>query len=135
MSVQVPDWPEATACVLSTGAGAPHAIPVSTAVRLSATSVAFGLGARRESLRRLRDEPRCALTVMAAGGLAFTLSGTAVVVDEDVAGVVGVRLDVEAVQDHMNPRFAVDAGVAWRWTDDEAAAKDAGVRAGLKRLG
>lgn len=130
----VPEWPVGTACVLSTGGGAPHAIPVSTAVRVSDSAVVLGLGARRESLRRLRAEPRCALTVLAGPDLAFTLLGVASVVADDVAGVVAVRLDVDAVQGHMTPDFTIAAGVDWRWTDDAAAARDAELRAALARL-
>lgn len=128
---RVPEWPAGTACVLSTGGGAPHAIPVSTARRTGDATVVLGLGARRESLRRLRAEPRCALTVLAGGDRAFTLHGHAMVVAEDAAGVVAVRLDVEVVQDHMTPDFTIEAGVAWRWTDERAAARDADVRAAL----
>ena len=56
-----------TVAVLSTGAGEPHAIPVSTAVRRGPREVAFALALRRESLARLRLDPRCALTLIAAG--------------------------------------------------------------------
>jgi hypothetical protein len=133
--VQVPDWPEGTACVLATsGAAGAHAIPVSTPVRRSDTAVVFGLGRRRESLSRLKEDPRVALCVMAGPDTAFTLVGRATVADEDVAGVVAVRLEVEAVQDHMTPDFEISAGVDWRWTDERAAAKDDDVRSGLRHL-
>jgi hypothetical protein len=46
--------------VLSTGAGAPHAIPVSTALRSGPATLHLALGLRRESLARLREDPRCA---------------------------------------------------------------------------
>lgn len=128
----LPDWPPGTVAVLSTGAGAPHAIPVSTAVRGGPRTVLLALGLRRESLARLRDDPRCALTVLAAG-LAFTAHGHATVVGEP-AGVAAVRLEVDHVQDHDGPQFEIEAAVAWRWTDDEAQRRDAAVRAGLREL-
>jgi hypothetical protein len=132
--VQIPDWPEGTACVLATGGGPAHAIPVSTAVKRSDTTVVLGLGRRRESLARLKDDPRVALCVLAGPNLAFTLTGSASVVDEDVAGVVAVRLEVDEVEDHMTPDFEISDGVAWRWTDEAAAARDDEVRSGLRHL-
>jgi Pyridoxamine 5'-phosphate oxidase len=132
----LPAWPDATVAVLSTGAGAPHAIPVSTAVRTGPRTVHLALALRRDSLARLRTDPRVALTIHAPG-VAVTALGRAVVVEEPLAeapGVAAVRVDVEAIQDHGTPRFAIDAGVAWHWTDAEAQATDAQVRAGLRRV-
>jgi hypothetical protein len=128
----LPEWPVDTVAVLSTGAGAPHAIPVSTAVRSGPATVHFALGLRRESLARLREDPRCALTVLAAG-VAVTALGTATVVEENDR-IAFLRLDVEAVQDHDQPTFEVEDGVRWHWTDDAAKAGDAEVRATLRRL-
>ena len=34
----------------------------------------------------------------------------------------------------MQPRFAITAGVAWDWTDDDARASDAAVRGALAEL-
>ena len=48
--------------------------------------------------------------------------------------VAAVRIDVERIQDHGQPRFAIDAGVRWHWTDDEAARRDAEIRAALADL-
>ena len=131
----LPEWPPGTVAVLSTAGGAPHAIPVSTAVRAGDAAILLALAARRESLARLRADPRCALTVMAEG-VAFTAHGTAEVL-APVSGesVLGVRLRVEAVQDHGGPQFAIEAGVRWRWTEEAAAARDREVRAALSRLG
>ena len=64
---ELPSWPAGTVAVLSTGAGEPHAIPVSTAVRRGPRELAFALSLRRESLARLRADPRCALTLLSAG--------------------------------------------------------------------
>ena len=53
----LPRWPPGTVTVLATAAGAPHAIPVSTAVRAGDRAVLFALAPRRVSLARLRDRP------------------------------------------------------------------------------
>ena len=128
----LPDWPAATVTVLSTCAGAPHAIPVSTAVRSGPATIHFALGLRRESLARLREDPRCALTLLAEG-VAVTALGTASVVEE-TDRVAFVRLDVEEVQDHDQPTFELAGGVRWHWTDEDAKRADAEVRAALERL-
>jgi hypothetical protein len=126
----LPEWPDGTVTVLSTAAGAPHAIPVSTAVRSGDATIHFALGLRRESLARLREDPRCALTVIAAG-VAVTALGTATVVEE-TDRVAFVRLDVEEVQDHDRPTFALEEGVRWHWTDDAAEQADAEIRTALR---
>jgi hypothetical protein len=133
---ELPHWPPGTAAILSTGGGAPHAIPVSTAVRAGPRRVVLALARTRESLARLRDDPRCALTVLAAG-VAFTAHGRAAIVQEPMEvseAVVAVAIDVDEVQSHVDPRFAIEAGVAWRWVDDEAAARDAAIHEALRRL-
>jgi Pyridoxamine 5'-phosphate oxidase len=134
---ELPHWEPGTVCVLSTGAGAPHAIPVSTALRAGPRRVLLALAARRETLARLRRDPRCALTVMAGDDVACTAHARAEVVCESLPGaeaVAAVVLEVEAIQDHMQPRFAIAAGVAWNWTDEDARAGDAAVRAALAEL-
>jgi hypothetical protein len=128
----LPEWPEGTVSVLSVGAGAPHAIPVSTALRSGPATVHLALGLGRQSLARLRADPRCALTVLAAG-VAVTAHATAVVVGENDR-VAFVRLDVESVKDHDQPTFELEDGVRWRWADADAEAGDAEVRAALRAL-
>jgi flavin reductase (DIM6/NTAB) family NADH-FMN oxidoreductase RutF len=128
----LPDWPDGTVAVLSTAAGAPHAIPVSTAVRSGPKTVHFALGLRRESLARLREDSRCALTILAAD-IAVTALATATVVDE-TDRVAFLRLDVEEVQDHDRPTFALEEGVRWHWTDEAAGQADAEIRAALRAL-
>ena len=128
----LPTWPDGTVTVLSTAAGAPHAIPVSTAVRSGDATIHFALGLRRESLARLREDPRCALTILAAG-VAVTAHATAAVVREDDR-IAYVRLDVHDVQDHDQPTFAIARGVSWHWADAGAEAADAEVRAALREL-
>lgn len=133
----LPDWAPGTVAVLSTGAGAPHAIPVSTGVRAGPHAVVLALALRRESLARLREDPRCALTILAGGDVALTAHGRARIVQEPMEisdRVAAVRIDVERIQDHGQSRFVIDAGVAWRWTDDEAERRDAEIRAALSAL-
>jgi flavin reductase (DIM6/NTAB) family NADH-FMN oxidoreductase RutF len=124
---ELPEWPEGTVAVLSTGGGEPHAIPVSTAARRGPHVLAFALAHSRRSLTRLRKEPACALTIIAAD-LAFTAVGRAVV-EAEHEKVAVVRMTVDGIQDHMRPTFAVQEGVRWDWTDESAAAADAEVRA------
>jgi hypothetical protein len=127
---ELPDWPAGTVAVLATGAGEPHAIPVSTAVRKGPRTVVLALALGRESLARLRSDPRCALTVLAVGNVALTAYGRAVVVEEGDR-VAAVRVNVERIQDHRRDTFVIDDGVQWRWTDDDAERADAAVRESL----
>ena len=126
----LPDWPEGTVAVLSTAG--PHAIPVSTATRSGDATIHLALAHKRDSLARLREDPRCALTILAAG-VAVTAYATATVVEENDR-VAFLRLDVESVQDHDQPTFELTDGVRWHWADAEAEAGDAEVRAALRRL-
>jgi hypothetical protein len=133
--MSLPHWPPGTVLVLVTQGDGPHAIPVSAAVRSGDAGVVLALGARRGSLARLRAEPRVALLVLAAGDVAATFHGRAEVIDETlVDGVAAVRVAVEEVVDHGRPTFVIESGVAWRWTDSDAAARDATVNAALVRL-
>ena len=113
----LPEWPPGTVAVLSTAGRAPHAIPVSTAVRAGPRRVLLALARTRTSLARLRQDPACALTVLAAPDLAFTACGRATV-----------------IQDHADPRFTIEGGVRWRWTDPDAAERDAIIHEALRRL-
>lgn len=123
--------------MLATTGEGPHAIPVSTAVRASADRIVFALGSRRGSLERLRDDPRVAVTVLAAGDVAFTAHGNARVIAEPLPGlegIVGVEVNVERVSSHKRPTFSIADGVAWGWADDEARERDAAVRSALLEL-
>ena len=135
--LELPQWPPGTVCILATGGEGPHAIPVSTAVRASGNRIVLALGARRGSLGRLREDPRVALKVLAAGDVAFTAHGTARVVEDPlpgIDGVVGVEIDVERVSSHKRPTFSIADGVAWAWADAEARERDAAVRIALLEL-
>jgi flavin reductase (DIM6/NTAB) family NADH-FMN oxidoreductase RutF len=128
-------WPPGTVLVLATGGEEPHAIPVSAAVLADPRRVLIGLAAGRDSLRRLRANPRVALVIMAEADVALTAYGVARVLDEQLTdGVCAVALEIERVQDHGRPTFEIEAGVRWRWTDPQAQARDAEVRGALKRL-
>ena len=133
---ELPEWPPGTVAVLSTGADDPHAIPVSAFVRAGPRAVLLALAAGRESLRRLREDSRCALTLMAAGDVALTAHAHARVVSEDLAGtgVVAVLLDVDTIQDHGQPTFEILEGVRWRWTDGDAERRDMRVHQALREL-
>ena len=126
----IPDWPPGTVAILCTAG--PHAIPVSTAMRAGPETVLLALGPSRGSLARLRQDPRCALALI-ADGVAVTLRGRATEIGE-AAGTVAIRLDVDAVDDHSQPTFAIEAGVQWHWTDADAERRDAEVRAALAQL-
>jgi hypothetical protein len=114
--------------------GAPHVIPVS-AVHLDDGTAWFGLAGRRTALANLRDRPAVALLVLDRG-VAVTLHGDATEVGPlpGAEKVIGVRLAVDRVQDHLHPKMVVDAPVRWTWTEAEAAARDDDVHAGLRAL-
>jgi hypothetical protein len=138
MSVVLPEWPAGTVTFLATGGvGPPHVIPVSAALRAGDARVVLALAPRRESLRRLREEPAVTLTVLAAGNIALTAEGSATVVADPLPGaenVVGVELRVEEVQEHGNSHFQITGGVQWHWTDKQSDARDAAVRAALSAI-
>ena len=94
-------------------------------------TVAFALALRRESLARLREDPRCALTILAAGNVALTASG-ARPSSRSTSASRSCELDVERIQDHGHDTFVIDDGVQWRWTDADAERADAAVRAALR---
>ena len=97
----------------------------------------LALALRRESLARLREDPRCALTILAEGDVAVTAHARASILQEPMEisdRVAAVALDVERIQDHNQPRFEIQAGVRWRWTDEEADARDREIRQALTEL-
>jgi hypothetical protein len=132
----LPQWERGTPAVLC--AAGPHAIPISTAVRVGDDRVMFALGRDREILRRLREDERAALLVMGKG-LAFTAHGSAAVVAEELQvadTVVGVELRVSRVQDHLaDGRTEMVDGARWRWTDERLAESEPKIWAELGRLG
>jgi hypothetical protein len=134
---ELPEWEDGNVAILSTRGDAPHAIPVSTAVRAGPRRVLLALALRRRSLALLRAEPRVALTILAGGDVAVTAHGRAAVVAEPMRasdGVAAIALDIDELQDHGRPTFVIDGGVRWRWVDADAERADAAVRAELLEL-
>ena len=131
----LPTWPPGTPAVLCVAG--PHAIPVSSYVRAGGERIVLALGARRETLARLRDDPQVAFCVLAPG-VAFTAHCRASVVKESLDAAPGntaVELHVERVQDHLaDGRTEILDGVQWRWTDEEAAKLQPAILAELGRL-
>jgi nitroimidazol reductase NimA-like FMN-containing flavoprotein (pyridoxamine 5'-phosphate oxidase superfamily) len=133
----LPDWPAGTVTILATATAGepPHAIPVSAALRAGPRRAVIALASTRGSLARLRADPRVSLTIVCedtsvtAYGRARVLDGAAL-----VEGVVAVEIEVDRVQDHNRPTFAIESAVRWRWTDPDAERRDAEVRAALARL-
>jgi hypothetical protein len=131
----LPEWPPGTVTILATAGNPPHAIPVSAAVRAGPRRALIGLAASRDSLVRLRADPLVSLAIVCED-VAVTAYGRARVLDDAplAEGVVAVVIEVDRVQDHDRPTFAIEGGVRWRWTDADASRRDADVRAALARL-
>ena len=130
----LPEWPAGTVTILATAGEALHAIPVSAAVRAGPRQALLGLASGRGSLARLRADPRVSVTIVCEA-TAVTAYGRARVLDDNlVEGVVAVEIEVERVQDHSRPTFAIESAVQWHWTDPDAEQRDADVRAALTRL-
>ncbi len=137
MILTLPEWSPGTVAILSTGAGRPHAIPVSTGIRAGDRRIVLALARRRESLVRLREDPRCALTILAARNVAVTAHAHATIVEDPMAisdRVAAVCLDVDEIQDHGQPRFEIQEGVRWSWADAEAQARDDEIRGALRAI-
>ena len=132
---KLPHWRTGTPAVLC--ATGPHAIPISTAVRVAGDRVLFALGRERETLTRLRRDPRAALCLLARG-VAFTAHGEARIIGEleSAETVVAVELSVARVDDHLlDGRTQIVDGARWRWLDERAAAVEPSIVAELERLG
>ena len=132
---ELPHWEEGTPGIVCVAG--PHAIPVSTAVRVSGSVARFALGGARETLRRLRDEPAVALCILGEG-VAFSAYGRCEVVREELEAapsVAGVELRVERVQDHLaDGRTEMVDGARWRWLDPALADSEPRIRSELLRL-
>jgi hypothetical protein len=116
---ELPEWERGTPAVLCVAG--PHPIPVTTPVRRGPDRVLLALGRRRETLERLRVEPRVALLVIGKG-VAFTAHSRALVIAEELEAtdtVVVVELTVERVQDHLaDERTEMLDGARWRWCNE-----------------
>ena len=117
----LPEWPEKTIAVLSTQNEEVHAIPITAPLRIGDRQILLRLKRCRESLARLREHPKVALTIFAQGNLAFTARGPAHVVRESMPGApmfAAVAIDVENIDDHRQREFAVDSGVSLDWANE-----------------
>jgi hypothetical protein len=63
--IDLPSWPSGTVAILVTAGDPPHAIPVSAVLRAGPDRILLGLARRRESLTRLRRDPRVTVAVCA----------------------------------------------------------------------
>jgi hypothetical protein len=132
---ELPQWEEGTPAIVCVAG--PHAIPVSTAIRVSGDVARFALGGGRETLRRLREEPAMALCILGEG-IAFSAYGRGQVVREELGsapGVAGVELRVERVQDHLaDGRTEMVDGARWRWCHPGLAESEPRIRSELLQL-
>ncbi len=132
---ELPPWETGTPAVLCVAG--PHAIPVSTAVRVAGDRVLLALGQERETLRRLRRDLSAALCVLGEG-VACTAHGEVRILGEleSADTIVAVELRVERVQHHLaDGRTEMLDGARWRWLDERAAAVEPSIVAELERLG
>jgi Pyridoxamine 5'-phosphate oxidase len=117
----LPEWPQKTIAVLSTQNEEVHAIPITAPLRIGDRQILLRLKRCRESLARLREHPKVALTFFAKGNLAFTARGPARVVQEPMPGApmfAAVAIDVENIDDHRQREFVVNSGVSLDWTNE-----------------
>jgi hypothetical protein len=124
---RLPEWERGTPAVLCVAG--PHPIPITAYLRADDDRVLLALGRKRETLRRLREDPAVALLLMGSG-LAFTAHGRARVIAEELEAtdtVVGVELRVERIQNHLaDKRTEILDGVRWRWcAEEDGEAEDA----------
>ena len=117
----LPEWPDRTIAVLSTQNEEVHAIPITAPLRVGDRQILLRLKRCRESLARLREHPKVALTIFAKGNLAFTARGPARVVQEpmlDAPTFAAIAIDVENIDDHRQRDLVVDSGVSLDWTNE-----------------
>jgi hypothetical protein len=117
----LPEWPEKTIAVLSTQNEEVHAIPITAPLRIGDRQILLRLKRCRESLARLREHPKVALTIFAKGNVAFTARGPARVIQEPMLGApmfAAIAIDVENIDDHRQRDLVVDSGVGLDWTNE-----------------
>ena len=117
----LPKWPDKTIAVLSTQNEEVHAIPITAPLRVGDRQILLRLKRCRDSLARVREHPKVALTIFAKGNVAFTARGPARVVQEPMLGApmfAAVAIDVENIDDHRQRDLVVDSGVSLDWTNE-----------------
>jgi Pyridoxamine 5'-phosphate oxidase len=124
---RLPEWERGTPAVLCVAG--PHPIPITAYLRAGDDRIVLALGRRRETLRRLREDPAAALLLMAEG-MAFTVHGRAGVIAEELEAtdtVVAVELRVDRIQNHLaDKRTEILDGPRWRWcAEEDGEAEDA----------
>jgi hypothetical protein len=133
--MELPRWERGTPAVLCVAG--PHPIPITAFLRAGDDRLLLALGRKRETLRRLREDPKVALLLMGEG-LAFTAHGRAQVIAERLAAtdtVVAVELRVERVQDHLaDGRTEMLDGARWRWCAEEHGEAEDAILEELERL-
>jgi hypothetical protein len=133
--MELPRWERGTPAVLCVAG--PHPIPITAFLRAGDDRVLFALGRKRETLRRLREDPNVALLLMGES-LAFTAHGRAQVIAEQLEAtdtVVAVELKVERLQDHLaDGRTEMLDGARWRWCAAEHGEAEDAILAELGRL-
>ena len=131
----LPAWEPGTVAILSTGAGAPHAIPVSTAIARRPGTRSCSRSRRPARVARPPARgPALRAHRPAAGDVAFTAHGRATVLAGSTPRRPPCGSTSRRSRTTATARFEIDAGVAWHWTDADAARQDAAVRAALARL-
>lgn len=135
--LDIPELPDGVVAVLATvGPEGPAAIPVSALLRAGPRRLLFALALTRGSAARLREDPRAAVSLNAAG-ISLCLEGTARVVADPLPGaerMVAFELTADRIRDARGPATEVDEGIRWRWTTAEAARRHAAVMAALAAL-
>ena len=117
----LPEWPQKTIAVLSTQNEEVHAIPITAPLRIGDRQILLRLKRCRESLARLREHPKVALTIFGKGNLAFTARGPARIVQEPMLGApmfAAIAIDVENIDDHRQRDLVVDSGVSLDWNNE-----------------
>ncbi len=131
----LPHWERGTPAVLCVAG--PHPIPITAFLRAGDDRILISLGRRRETLRRIREEPSAALLLMGEGQ-AFTAHGRATVVAEELEAadtVVAVELRVERVQNHLaDGRTEMLDGAHWKWCSPEHGEAEHALLTELERL-
>ena len=119
----LPEWPEKTIAVLSTQNEEVHAIPITAPLRIGDRRILLRLKRCRESLARLREHPKVALTIFGTGNLAFTARGPARIVQESMVrapAFAAIAIDVENIDDHRQRDLVVDSGVSLDWSNERS---------------
>jgi hypothetical protein len=132
---RLPHWERGTPAVLCVAG--PHPIPITAYLRAGDDRVLLALGRKRETLRRLREDPAVALLLMGEG-VAFTVHGQARVIAEELEAtdtVVAVELVVDRIQDHLaDERTEMLDGARWRWRAEEHGEAEDAILAELAGL-